>query len=223
MTQYGPSTVVGDAAHQALAPGFPLGKRFKSVEVVRVCDGNVVHLGHHAKADGRWRVYAFADTAAGPRRADAGSALAAWAEWMASPESPIARHHARRRRRRRRVRRQGDLPAALRGRRHRAGSRAVPARGPGRSGSRTGRRSTRPARARGPAPTSSPSASCRATASSSWCAPTSTSRRCCRSRRRPSSRRSSSASLVSQAAPVLAAAPDGPAAGALAARGRMLG
>ena len=42
-------------------PGFPIGKRFKSVEVVRVCDGNAVHLGHHAKADGRWRVYAFAD------------------------------------------------------------------------------------------------------------------------------------------------------------------
>lgn len=61
MTQYGPSAITGDAAHQALAAGFPIGKRFKSSEVVRVCDGNVVHLGHHAKADGRWRVYAFAD------------------------------------------------------------------------------------------------------------------------------------------------------------------
>ena len=96
MTQYGPSAVVGDASHQALAPGFPLGRRFKSVEVVRVCDGNVVHLGHHAKADGRWRVYAFADTAAGAS-ADAPaageeSALSAWARWMASPESPVLRH-----------------------------------------------------------------------------------------------------------------------------------
>nr|BFF08811.1 hypothetical protein GCM10025699_01140 [Microbacterium flavescens] len=88
MTQYGPSMVVTDAAHQALADGFPLGKRFKSVEVVRVCDGNVVHLGHHAKADGRWRVYAFAD--APP--AGQPSALASWAEWMASDGSPIARH-----------------------------------------------------------------------------------------------------------------------------------
>ena len=68
MTQYGPSIVVGDDAHQALAPGFPIGKRFKSVEVVRVCDGNVVHLGHHARADGRWRVYVFADTAPASRR-----------------------------------------------------------------------------------------------------------------------------------------------------------
>lgn len=87
MTQYGPSMIVTDAANQALAEGFPLGKRFKSVEVVRVCDGNVVHLGHHAKADGRWRIYAFADAAA----AGEASALASWAGFMASPESPIVR------------------------------------------------------------------------------------------------------------------------------------
>jgi phenol 2-monooxygenase len=61
MTHYEPSMITGSAEHQALAAGFPIGRRFKSVEVVRVCDGNVEHLGHHAKADGRWRVYAFAD------------------------------------------------------------------------------------------------------------------------------------------------------------------
>jgi phenol 2-monooxygenase len=87
MTRYGPSAIVTDDAHQALAPGFPLGKRFKSVEVTRVCDGNVIHLGHHARADGRWRIYAFADAAA-PGEA---SALTAWADWLASPASPIAR------------------------------------------------------------------------------------------------------------------------------------
>ena len=84
MTQYGPSMVVAEAAHRGLAEGFPIGKRFKSVEVVRVCDGNVVHLGHHAKADGRWRVYAFADAA--------GSALEEWAAWMSSAGAPIARY-----------------------------------------------------------------------------------------------------------------------------------
>ena len=84
MTQYGPSIVVGDAAHQGLASGFPVGKRFKSAPVTLVADGNVVHLGHHARADGRWRVYAFADRD--------GSALEAWASWMTSPGSPIARH-----------------------------------------------------------------------------------------------------------------------------------
>lgn len=72
MTTYGASALVQDPTHQALAPGFPLGKRFKSVEVVRTCDGNVVHLGHHAKADGRWRVYVFAD--------EEGSAVEAWTQ-----------------------------------------------------------------------------------------------------------------------------------------------
>lgn len=87
MTQYGPSSIVAGDAHQGLAAGFPVGKRFKSAEVTRVCDGNAVHLGHHAKADGRWRVYAFADAP----RAGEESALAAWAAWVASPESPVAR------------------------------------------------------------------------------------------------------------------------------------
>lgn len=70
-THYAPSRIVAADAAGELASGFPVGKRFKSVEVVRVCDGNAVHLGHHARADGRWRVYAFADAG--------GSALATWA------------------------------------------------------------------------------------------------------------------------------------------------
>ncbi|MBN9201088.1 MAG: 3-hydroxybenzoate 4-monooxygenase, partial [Microbacterium chocolatum] len=42
-----------------------------------VCDGNVVHLGHHARADGRWRVYAFAP-------AGDATALHTWADAVAS-------------------------------------------------------------------------------------------------------------------------------------------
>lgn len=87
MTQYEPSLIVGEAAHQQLASGFPVGKRFKSAPVTRVCDGNPVHLGHHATADGRWRIYVFADAA----RAGEASAAAGLAEWLqTSPESPIA-------------------------------------------------------------------------------------------------------------------------------------
>ncbi len=71
-TRYAPSALVSDAPAQELASGFPVGRRFHSVEVVRVCDGNAVHLGHHAKADGRWRIYAFADAE--------GSALREWAD-----------------------------------------------------------------------------------------------------------------------------------------------
>ncbi|MFE1645730.1 FAD-dependent monooxygenase [Microbacterium sp. P01] len=87
MTQYGPSAIIADGARQELASGFPLGKRFKSSPVSLVADGNVVHLGHHAKADGRWRIYAFADA----EGLSASSALATWAAWMDSEESPVAR------------------------------------------------------------------------------------------------------------------------------------
>lgn len=87
MTQYGPSAIVAEAAHQELAAGFPLGKRFKSVEVVRVCDGNVVHLGHHARADGRWRVYAFAP-------AGDATALHTWADAVASTIARFTPHGA---------------------------------------------------------------------------------------------------------------------------------
>lgn len=82
MTQYTPSMIVGEAAHQNLAEGFPIGKRFKSAPVVRLGDTVPAHLGHHARADGRWRIYAFAD-------ADA-TALGEWAEWLANgADSPV--------------------------------------------------------------------------------------------------------------------------------------
>jgi phenol 2-monooxygenase len=88
LTQYKPSMITGESTHQELAAGFPIGKRFKSAEVVRVCDGNIQHLGHHARADGRWRIYAFADAAA----AGEPSALTDWAEWLLdAPDSPLRR------------------------------------------------------------------------------------------------------------------------------------
>jgi phenol 2-monooxygenase len=74
MTQYAPSLLVADARHQERATGFPVGKRFHSAPVTRVCDGNPVQLGHHARADGRWRIYVF-----GAQGGDgAVEALAAW-------------------------------------------------------------------------------------------------------------------------------------------------
>ena len=87
MTQYTPSMLIGEATHQDLATGFPVGKRFKSVPVVRVCDTNPMQLGHHATADGRWRIYVFADAATpGPA-----SPVADFAEWIANaPDSPLA-------------------------------------------------------------------------------------------------------------------------------------
>ncbi|WP_419818370.1 FAD-binding monooxygenase [Glaciibacter flavus] len=89
LTQYEPSLIIAESRHQELATGFPVGKRFKSAPVVRVCDANPVHLGHHAKADGRWRIYVFADAA----RAGEASSVADWADWIAhSPASPVLAH-----------------------------------------------------------------------------------------------------------------------------------
>ncbi|MEU7143400.1 FAD-binding monooxygenase [Nocardia sp. NPDC046473] len=88
MTEYQRSMITGAPTHQRLASGFPIGKRFKSAPVVRVADANPVHLGHHHRADGRWRIYAFAadPTAVG---IDV-SALDRWAQWLGtSSESPL--------------------------------------------------------------------------------------------------------------------------------------
>lgn len=87
LTEYAPSLIVGEPVHQELAPGFPIGKRFRSPLVERVCDTNPVQLGHHARADGRWRIYVFADRAA----AGEGEAVPALADWLTtSPRSPLA-------------------------------------------------------------------------------------------------------------------------------------
>lgn len=84
MTEYEPSIVTSSQVRQELATGFTLGKRFKSVNTVRVADAVPVHIGHHHRADGRFRIYAFADSDR--------SALNSWAEWMLSDEaSPIRR------------------------------------------------------------------------------------------------------------------------------------
>jgi phenol 2-monooxygenase len=89
-THYEPSLITGAATHQDLAKGFVIGERFHSAPVVRLADAKPVHLGHAARADGRWRLYAFAD-AADPRGAD--SRLRALCEFLAESEaSPVRRY-----------------------------------------------------------------------------------------------------------------------------------
>ncbi|GGC91380.1 phenol 2-monooxygenase [Tersicoccus solisilvae] len=87
MTEYTPSLITGETRHQDRAAGFPVGKRFKSAAAVRVCDTNPLQLGHLAQADGRWRIYVFADAA------PAGSVgpVADLAQWLENaPDSPLA-------------------------------------------------------------------------------------------------------------------------------------
>lgn len=84
-THYPPSTVLtATATHQALAKGFTIGTRFHSAPVVRLADAKPVQLGHAARADGAWRIYAFGDTS--------GERLREFADFLADSEtSPIRR------------------------------------------------------------------------------------------------------------------------------------
>ncbi|HKU84768.1 MAG TPA: FAD-binding monooxygenase [Casimicrobiaceae bacterium] len=84
-THYAPQTVLtAQATHQDLAKGFIIGMRFHSAAVIRVADAKPMQLGHAARADGAFRIYAFSD--AGERR------LRALADFLAdSPDSPVRR------------------------------------------------------------------------------------------------------------------------------------
>jgi phenol 2-monooxygenase len=59
-TRYQPSLLTGEATHQHLAKGLTIGMRFHSAPVIRIADAKPVHLGHVVKADGRFRIFAFA-------------------------------------------------------------------------------------------------------------------------------------------------------------------
>ncbi len=60
-THYPPSLISADPAHQALARGLVVGMRFHSAPVIRLADAKPLQLGHTIKADGRWRLFLFAD------------------------------------------------------------------------------------------------------------------------------------------------------------------
>ncbi|KQY96933.1 phenol 2-monooxygenase [Microbacterium sp. Root53] len=82
--RYTASTLTGTDEHQHLATGFEIGTRFHSAPVVRVGDGRLMELGHAHEADGRWRLYAFAD-------ADE-TRLRALCDWLETdPASPVVR------------------------------------------------------------------------------------------------------------------------------------
>lgn len=59
-TRYSASMLTGSGAHQTLATGYQTGMRFHSAPVVRLGDAKAMQLGHALKADGRWRLMAFA-------------------------------------------------------------------------------------------------------------------------------------------------------------------
>jgi phenol 2-monooxygenase (NADPH) len=89
-THYRPSIITGEPSHQHLATGLLIGKRFYSAPVIRLADAKPVHLGHVARADGRWRIFAFAGAG---KPAASNSAIAALCNFLSQGrESPIRRY-----------------------------------------------------------------------------------------------------------------------------------
>jgi phenol 2-monooxygenase len=91
-TCYKPSLLTGPSTFQDLATGFVIGMRFHSAPVIRLADAKPVQLGHVVRADGRWRMFAFADLAAPSDPASRLRELCAFLE--TSPSSPLKRHTA---------------------------------------------------------------------------------------------------------------------------------
>jgi phenol 2-monooxygenase len=89
-TRYAPSALTGESTHAHLATGLPIGARFQSGPVIRLGDAKPVEIGHVAQADGRWRLYAFADKA---DPSSPTSRLRALCDALAgSPASPLHRY-----------------------------------------------------------------------------------------------------------------------------------
>jgi phenol 2-monooxygenase/3-hydroxybenzoate 4-monooxygenase len=89
-THYRPSMICGQDMHQHLARGFVIGTRFHSAPVLRIADARPLQLGHAGKADGRWRLYAFAGANDHAQDTSGVRALCSFLE--ASPDSPVRRY-----------------------------------------------------------------------------------------------------------------------------------
>jgi phenol 2-monooxygenase len=88
-TNYDTGPLTGDDTYLHLAAGYEPGRRFHSAEVIRLSDAKRDHLGHVHRADGRWRLYAFAD-AVDPR--NPASRLNTLMDFLAGPNSPVAKY-----------------------------------------------------------------------------------------------------------------------------------
>jgi phenol 2-monooxygenase len=92
-TQYTPSLLTGASTYQHLATGFAIGRRFHSAPVIRLADARPEQLGHVVRADGRFRIFAFAG--AGDPIAS-GSAIRRLCDFLADdPRSPVRRYTRR--------------------------------------------------------------------------------------------------------------------------------
>ena len=88
-THYAPACSPATTPTCTWRPAYAPGRRFNSAEVIRLSDAKRDHLGHVHRADGRWRLYAFAD-AVDPR--NPASRLSTLMDFLAGPNSPVAKY-----------------------------------------------------------------------------------------------------------------------------------
>jgi phenol 2-monooxygenase len=91
VTKYKPSKISAQPTHQHLAEGFEVGTRFHSAPVIRLADAKSVQLGHTVEADGRWRLFAFADAG---EPSTPSSRIRALCEFLTSLKSPLRKYTA---------------------------------------------------------------------------------------------------------------------------------
>ena len=88
-TRYTPALLTGPSTHQYLAQGLTIGTRFHSTPVLRLGDGKLMQLGETLKADGRWRLMAFAGQS---DKAEPASPVGKLCSYLTeSPQSPLKR------------------------------------------------------------------------------------------------------------------------------------
>ncbi len=90
-TKYEKGLLIGAPTYQHLAKGFTIGMRFHSAPVIRAGDARPMQLGHAVDADGRFRLFLFANDA-DPTATE--SPLALLCDWLVtSSASPLQKYH----------------------------------------------------------------------------------------------------------------------------------
>jgi len=88
--RYEPSQLIGKPKYQHLAAGFDIGMRLHSAPVIRLADAKPMHIGHTLRADGRWRLFLFADAA---HPTTSGSRLAQFCRYLYDNPASLLRSH----------------------------------------------------------------------------------------------------------------------------------
>ncbi len=86
-TCYDASIITATSEYQALAEGYPIGKRFQSAPVIRLADAKPMELAHVIKADGRWRLMLFAPANDAAKTDGAIEQFCHY--WESNPASPL--------------------------------------------------------------------------------------------------------------------------------------